>query len=695
MFGFFNRQNRLKLLGFFFFLSLSAHADPTWVLGGYLPENLTQKVFLTISGKKIVHISPQMPENQGAFILNTEDVIFPGLVDMHSHIKYNVLPLWPLAVSQFKNRFEWRTKFAAYKNAVSFNMKAIKNDTVCAAVRWAEVKALTGGATSIQGIGGDSKCAADFGIHNLEIPGEYENRVKIRGMTDIIMPDLIGSVFQPLVMPLMKSHGMNYDAALKKVLEDQGVDTWVKEFVKAPHTVANGLKLLIGDDLGAPQSPSQDAFVSVIPKLQNHLMTSMPGANPKSVKDQIDSMGIWLFGKKDAPGGYVRAEATEKKAFEFLGKGGVLRITGSIRRYINMFELSIRQSAISYLKDPASLAIVAHLAEGHSKDPYNQSEYGLARMYGMAQRGLVVIHGVGLSDQDMAHAAQNQISLVWSPFSNLLLYGDTLNVVKAKKLGINVAIGADWSPTGSKTLLDELKIARRFLNKMGVPQNIMSDKDLIEMATINAARAIHRDQVIGRIAEGFQADIMTINKDLVNKHKNPYTALVNAGQADVNLVTVSGNPLYGEVSYLETVAQAMGFTKESLEIIPPKSATKCTFQKALRIAGSSPYDQQLSKLESAPKLRSIFGIARELTSKMAAYATSVRATEANKAGSLASLDPLYNCEDPLYTSRFNDFIEKELDRNIAARAMLRAKSKLDDKWTPLAGGDIDPETFDQ
>src|SRR6266704_3249882 len=49
--------------------------------------------------------------------------------------------------------------------------------------------------------------------------------------------------------------------------------------------------------------------------------------------------------------------------------------------------------------------------------------------------------------------------LVWSPLSSLLLYGQTALVYQALRAGVVVSLGTDWSPSGSRNLLDELKIA--------------------------------------------------------------------------------------------------------------------------------------------------------------------------------------------------------------------------------------------
>ena len=48
---------------------------------------------------------------------------------------------------------------------------------------------------------------------------------------------------------------------------------------------------------------------------------------------------------------------------------------------------------------------------------------------------------------------------MWSPFSNLWLYRDTTDVLAARAAGVRVCLGADWSPSGSKNLLGELKVA--------------------------------------------------------------------------------------------------------------------------------------------------------------------------------------------------------------------------------------------
>src|SRR5206468_2451421 len=54
----------------------------------------------------------------------------------------------------------------------------------------------------------------------------------------------------------------------------------------------------------------------------------------------------------------------------------------------------------------------------------------------------------------------NGAKMVWSPLSNLLLYGKTADVKAARDNGVTIGLGSDWTFSGSKNLLGELKVAR-------------------------------------------------------------------------------------------------------------------------------------------------------------------------------------------------------------------------------------------
>lgn len=692
-----------------------AQAARVWTLGGYLPENPNQKVYVTMNGRTIVAVQVQKPQG---FVLETESIIFPGLIDMHSHVKYNILPLWQLGKSQFLNRFEWRQKFPPYKQAVSFNMKPIKGDTTCAAVRWAEVKSLVGGATAIQGIGGDTKCASGFGVLNVEVPNELAPG-KVRALTDLVSPDAIGSVYLPGIAPEvrkrqrewanMEDGGMRlravYDQSLANLLTQTGIMTWLDSFANRPRTLALGLKLTIGLDLPQLNDSSPATFERLLPQIQQYLVTQHK-LEGNALAKQIASMRLWLYGK-DGRSGYFSVPLPrqplqgfqlidDSKTMEYFGKAGVITVDRRVRRYLAMFETATRRSVLRSMDTNQVLAVIAHVAEGGRNDSYNRSEYPFAMEMGFTRPGLVMIHAVGLDRAQLEDAGRNRISVVWSPFSNLLLYGETLDVVTAKKARVNIAIGADWSPTGSKNIVDELKIARRYLNKARVPMNVINDRDLVDMATINAARALNIDRFVGRVAPNMMANLTLMDRRLLQTIPDPWSALVASGQEHLQLVVVAGEPLYGDMPLVQNFAQAAR-DQAMPEALPRVASAKCPFQKGIRMPWVSPYDKALQS--KGAHLRSVAAIETELRSKMGAYAQAVRANEPRMVENLAWLDPLFTCEDDYYRNEFNRYIEVTLDLNIAQRQRVRQAYRLNDQWTPLrtpeAGDDSEDEKTDE
>ena len=67
---------------------------------------------------------------------------------------------------------------------------------------------------------------------------------------------------------------------------------------------------------------------------------------------------------------------------------------------------------------------------------------------------LAGIHCAGLHPEDFAVLKSHGGSMVWSPLSNLMLYGDTTNIGAAKSAGVPISLGSDWSPYGKQELAE-------------------------------------------------------------------------------------------------------------------------------------------------------------------------------------------------------------------------------------------------
>jgi cytosine/adenosine deaminase-related metal-dependent hydrolase len=151
---------------------------------------------------------------------------------------------------------------------------------------------------------------------------------------------------------------------------------------------------------------------------------------------------------------------------------------------------------------------------------------------------LAGIHCAALRAEDFEVLAAHGASMVWSPLSNLLLYGQTADVAAAKAAGVKIAIGSDWSPSGSKNVLGELKAARVASQLAG---DVFSDRELVAMATRTPAEILKWDGALGSLQAGRQPDLVIV----AGTGGDPYAHLLGADERAVSLVCIGGVPRYG------------------------------------------------------------------------------------------------------------------------------------------------------
>lgn len=196
------------------------------------------------------------------------------------------------------------------------------------------------------------------------------------------------------------------------------------------------------------------------------------------------------------------------------------------------------ESFLTRLK--ASSCLLLHLSEGLDERARNHfMALQLESGEWAVTPALTGIHAAALqrTDFDVLHA--HGASMVWSPMSNLLLYGDTADILAAKDSGVLMGIGSDWSPSGSKNLIGELKVARLVSDHRG---GVFSDRELVAMATCNAARILKWEKDLGTIEAGKRADLLVIN----GRQGDPYTRLLETRETGITLVVINGTPRYGQ-----------------------------------------------------------------------------------------------------------------------------------------------------
>jgi cytosine/adenosine deaminase-related metal-dependent hydrolase len=157
----------------------------------------------------------------------------------------------------------------------------------------------------------------------------------------------------------------------------------------------------------------------------------------------------------------------------------------------------------------------------------------------------VLIHGIGFSDDDIRHVAENKAHFVWCPGSNMYMFGRTAKIRQILKAGINTSIGTDSPASGELNILEEMRFAGKVYHQMYGKK--LADEQMVKMITVNPARALRISDSLGSLEKGKLGDLLVIE----GNPKKPYASLVNAGLKDIALVFREGKPLYGDAKFEE------------------------------------------------------------------------------------------------------------------------------------------------
>lgn len=187
-------------------------------------------------------------------------------------------------------------------------------------------------------------------------------------------------------------------------------------------------------------------------------------------------------------------------------------------------------------------AYVPHVSEGIDREARNEFLCLTGQGEG-AQRTLggrsSIIHGVGLGAVDAQRMAEEGIGLIWSPRTNVSLYGDTTQITMFHRLGVVIGLGTDWMPSGSMNMLRELTCIDE-LNQRNFG-GYFTDEELWLMATLGSAATLGMESAIGVLAPGRVGDIAIF----ANNGRRHHRAILEAEVSDVALVLRGGLVLSG------------------------------------------------------------------------------------------------------------------------------------------------------
>lgn len=210
---------------------------------------------------------------------------------------------------------------------------------------------------------------------------------------------------------------------------------------------------------------------------------------------------------------------------------------------------------LASLAEELDIPIHMHLHEtaGEIKDSYAKNGCRPIKHLldlGILSHRFVGIHATQLNDADISTIATAGVNIVHCPESNMKLASGFCPVHKLKSNCINVALGTDGCASNNDLdMISEMRTATLVAKGIANDASAMPAHHAVEMATLNGAKALGLDHLIGSIENGKHADLVAISMDDINQLPmyRPESNIVYSTQANqVSHAWCRGVPLLRE-----------------------------------------------------------------------------------------------------------------------------------------------------
>jgi 5-methylthioadenosine/S-adenosylhomocysteine deaminase len=228
---------------------------------------------------------------------------------------------------------------------------------------------------------------------------------------------------------------------------------------------------------------------------------------------------------------------------------------------------SIYTLSTDTLKSAAELArangvpILMHIAEAPFESERSRAQHGGSPVNYLERIGLlgadvVGAHCVWVDATDIAPLLRRGVGTVHNPSSNMKLASGVMPVVDLLTAGVPVGLATDSAASNNnQDLFQEMNVAAKLQKVTRMDPRALPARQVVEMATIGGARALHLDKQIGSLEVGKQADVVLIGTGATHSTPmyNVYSQLVYALNAHDVLTVVIAGKIVMEVRVMMTM----------------------------------------------------------------------------------------------------------------------------------------------
>jgi len=230
--------------------------------------------------------------------------------------------------------------------------------------------------------------------------------------------------------------------------------------------------------------------------------------------------------------------------------GGRIRYAFAPRFAVSCTERLLRETAEA--AEELGALIHTHASETEFENEFALEHHGTRNIPFLEEVGLcgeasIFAHGVHVDDDERRLLADRGTAVCHCPSSNLKLASGIADVPRHDELGVQLALGADGAPCNNNLdAFREMRLAA-LLHKPGRGPEAMPARRILELATIDGARALGIDDEVGSIEPGKSADLVVLDLEghaITAPGGDPYSRIVYAAQRQcVDRVMVGGRTL--------------------------------------------------------------------------------------------------------------------------------------------------------
>ncbi len=205
--------------------------------------------------------------------------------------------------------------------------------------------------------------------------------------------------------------------------------------------------------------------------------------------------------------------------------------------------------ACKALADKYGVPFIIHVSETRDEGRQIKEKYGTTSTLWLQQLGVLgpnvlFNHAVWLTEEDMEVVRKHGVAVSHNPESNMKLASGTAPISRMLALGIPVGLGTDGAASNNNLdMFEVMDFAAKLHKLISLDPTVLPARQVVEMATIGGARALHMDKDIGSLEPGKKADFILVDTGMAHALPlyNVYSQLVyDLKGADVRTSVIDG-----------------------------------------------------------------------------------------------------------------------------------------------------------